>query len=967
MERAPRDPQFLEEANALLQAASEKPASSFLDLSAETLVQEDKGFQRHLYRSFLRAIATARAHDRNQVKNRGHFLPEIFNEAWGRELKSKKLARIALDQNISFLARQHALVTEAERSFHERWEELQGELYADQQPYAMDLIASLQKAPRSVQYTDREGNLKHKNIFGVTAIAPMGAGKSHLIEMCTTVIADSAIDRHLVLVVPSLTLQQQLLTKFRKDLPHLRIGALSGEVADDPSENELMIITVGAFNAHFRNNALQGQPIDMIMIDEAHHLTQPEFKQTWLEHWNGHTMGFTATPAYNLDKDARALLPHIVEHTNAMELIEAGRLNDGQIFTFLIDDELLQELAVHYGVELTKSELKVIVREILDSLVIDFVKPLIEEGRKGIIFCEPGDEAWNARELARRLEEDEGAKLSGGRSMRAAAMYSKGKNQHDILRRYREGELDIITTIDTGRESLDAEFNFVILNTSIDSRLSGRQKVGRGMRPNKQFGVTIYAQLINNITSLVPVRHNPFLIEEAFGQLPATFQQGRTLRSGPKESKPRTPQATPHEQPPEGVDISKLEPILQTILQRFDRRPIGESLRSGRQDAWILEGGLQPLHKILLGYNITEKRAMKILRAEGYMWRGKYEELDGRRRLVYYYGPEAIEYLRSKLPSGRAFNKEEAAAHLGISVRLFEYIESQPANAIEGKELVRPGRITAICYTEDTMALAEIALKKIPGMQPGDRPIREVAAEMDVSEAHIRSLLGIQDSKRYHVNKAFHLTQDEIAEAKRIFYSLPDAADTDKNLTAITEATGVQGRTIKRELEPEEQSLGEEKKYVNKQGRLLHGIMYPQEVWEPLQERLIKKYRSRQLEAHIILLNKKTLKSIVRNGSKQDIEEVAKTLASQGYTVEPITVVGNKDPSLSIEWPAVAALQREYGAPRRATKHGLIIDFSRLPVDSGDLNPAKIAYAQEIQKYFLRDDQLKTYDSPDLP
>lgn len=971
-EQFPREPQFLGEVNALLHAASTEPSIP-LDISAETISQEDRGLQRHLYRSFLRAIATARSLERNQASNRIDYFPTFFNERWLWELTSKKIATLALDSHLSFLARQHAVAHKAEQSFRERWEDLQEELYADQQPYAMDLIASLQKAPKVVSYTDRNGHIRQKNVLGVTAIAPTGAGKSHLIEMCTTVIADSAVDRHIVLVVPSLSLQRQLLQKFTEDLPHLRIGGLSGEISDSPAENDLMIITIEAFNAHFRNNSLQGQPIDVVMIDETHHLTEPQFKQTLLEEWDGYTMGFTATPAYSLDKDVRALLPHIIEHSNTMELIEAGRLNDGQIFTFLVDDELLQKVAAHYGVELSTGEIKAAVRMLLDNIVIDFVKPLIEEGRRGIIFCEPGDDAWNARELARRLSEEESAQLSDGRPIRAAAMYSLGKNQHEVMRQYREGELDVVTTIDTGRESLDAEFNFVILNTTVTSRLRGIQMVGRGIRYNERFGVTIYAQFINNVSSLIPEKHRPFFIEEAFDSIPSLFRQGRTLRSKPVHSKKSGAERQPKEainteSPKESsaiVDISSLKPILQTILTKFDRQPVGKSLLSGKQEAWVLEDNMQALHMALLGHDdIDERKAMKILRAAGYTWRGKREEVNGEKRLAHYYDREAIEYLLSKLPSGRVvFNKLEAAIYLGITVELFEYLENQPENAIKGQEFVRAGRKTAICYTEETLRHAKAIVQKVPGIQPGSKPASDVAAEIGIEVRTLRRMLGLEKSDRYHINKIFHLTAEEVSEAKRIFYQYPEALSTDKHLNAICDAVGIDTRIAKNEMTPEEKAQGVEKRYKDKRGYTLTGIVYPQQVWVKLEERL-RQLKPRPLEAHMIHLNKRTLGSMVRFGAKLNIEELVNKLTDQGYKVRKIAIVDNKGSSYAVSWEIIAALQREYGQPR-LTKRTPKLDFNRLPNGPYDVNPEKIAYAQEVQQRFLRPEQLQSYNLSD--
>ncbi len=957
-EQAPREPQFLEEVNTLLEAASSGAASlSLSNFEPEAPAQAELGFEGFVYRTCLRAIAAERARDRAEASEKITYLPSHFNECW--ELTTKKIAALALDPRTSFLARQHVVINEAKDSFNERWDELKKELYADQQPYALDLIASLQKAPKTAQYTDRQGKLRLKDVLGVTAVAPTGSGKTHLMEMCATVIADSAVHRSIVLVVPSLAALRQLLGKFREDLPHLRIGGMSSETHDPPDENELMILTSEAFTANFRNNHLDGHPVDMLMIDEVHHLTAPEFSQTWLEHWDGHTMGFTATPAYNLSKDVRAILPHVVEHSDIMSLIDDERLNDGQIFTFAIDDDFFEELAINYGIDLTEAASAETIRYAIDSLVIDFVRPLIQEGRRGIIFCEPGDTAWNARELARRLAETE---LDDGRTIQADAMYSEADNQHDIMERYFNGDLQVVTTVDTGRESLDAPFNFVIMDCTVKSRLRGKQITGRGTRRNEQFGVTIFAQFINNLISQIPLKHNPFLFEEAFDELPTEFHQGRTLRGYRSRQTPEGSQDSIQRRPARGaIDISTLSPLIQKALAKIDRHPVGESFRNTRQNAWIVEDGMQPLREALLGYDIHEKRARKILHNAGFTWRGKYEEVDGKKILVHYYSAEAIAHLHSKLPRGQVFNRLEAAARLGISAELFDYLVSQPANGIKGQEAVREGKKTADCYNEEAMAMAEIAVQKVPGTQPGDRPVQDVAEEMGIDKRGLQRLIGIQNSKRYFVNGAFHLTAAEIIEAKNVFYDMPEAQPTDKTLSAIAEKLEVDEGFVRKRVTDAEKAQGVRKRYKDKRGYTVYGSVWAEENWKPIVERL-EKSKPRPLEAHLIHLNGRTLSAMLRFGSDLDVEELAKDLTEKGYTVEHVAIIDNKITSYCVTWPVIAALQRERGEPR-LTRRTPKIDFDRLPAGPDDLDPGKIAYAQEIQQRFLRPEQLKRYEA----
>ena len=100
---------------------------------------------------------------------------------------------------------------------------------------------------------------------------------------------------------------------------------------------------------------------------------------------------------------------------------------------------------------------------------------------------------------------------------------------------------------------------------------------------------------------------------------------------------------------------------------------------------------------------------------------------------------------------------------------------------------------------------------------------------------------------------------------------------------------------------------------------------------------------------------------MVRFGSKADIKELTKELIASGYNVEEVAILDNKFISTCVSWPAIAALQQQRGEPRY-TRRTPKIDFARLPTGPDDLDPDKIAYAQTIQRRFLRDEQLKNYN-----
>lgn len=941
-------PQLIEEVETLLGTPffADERGYNIDDFSAESV-----GFKRFIYQAACRVLASAR-HDDRLIARPAPEQVRAWNENWTPTVR--KMAEIAFQyqNDVIPLANNLSLVNGATEFMDNNWDSLVDRLHADQQVYMLDIVSSLQKPPRNVRYVDELGDTFDYTVQGTTIVAPTGFGKTRLIETCVRMFEPgkvpetstrSSTPSRVLIVSPSVHLVEQTARELVDYLDGATVGVMHSDRKQPDAD--VVISTIEMFNAEFEAGRINGHPVSAVLVDEAHHLVEPQFRRTFVTQWRGPTLVFTATPAYDLDRDVRAIIPHTVEKTNILKSIEKGTLNDGQILTFFIDNHVYAKLLERYQVETTEAQKYAIIREVIDTLVLEFTQPLLQEGRRGIIFCEAGNEAHWANRLAERLQE---MTLPDGRNVRAEAMHSYANNQLDVIERFRNGQLDVITTVDTGREGLDANFDFVIVNCNIVSRLRGHQIVGRGTRRSEQFPTTVYGQFSYRTEGVHSERL--YSIEEAFGH--NTIDVGSTISKRNAEGR-RTARLS------EPIDISAFPDIINDILERIDRKPIGEVFVGGvnRNRRQVTEG-LISLPEILAGFSVTELRAKKLLRSEGFAWYGRLEgDEESGRRLVHYYTPEARDYLHEILPKGVQLTANEIANVYGL-----------PRAAIAGaiQKLGLTGRPVSrgasgrppICFNEEEqLAIATLAMT-IPGTAEGDRRLQQVARELGVDATVAWKWSGASEEGRIDLAGVRYLTASEVAKAKAEYEKTPIAEPDEMTLIRMAEAAHLNHQVISRNMTDEDWLAAIPKRYRDGRNYLRTTHVWPPDVAADIIRRM-QRFRSRPLEAHH--LPSSALRKIVRNFGVTSPEVVAEHLAQGGFAPEEYIVAGTRSMSRCLSWSAIAHLVEVMGEGKGKT--AIKLDFDRLPTGPDDLDPDKIRYAQEIQEQLLTSGERKKYDT----
>jgi superfamily II DNA or RNA helicase len=577
---------------------------------------------------------------------------------------ARQLGAIALEHatEVSDIARQLAIINTAEKTLADQESSFLGGLRPHQHPYLHDLIAFMDMPPSKITMMGSDG-LFERYLRGALVDAPTGVGKTVLIARTSVALGvgrplentERPQDRvRALIIVPSQTLVEQLTGKvgddtFRTFAPGIETSGYYEHEKNDQAD--AVVITIDQFTRTFRNGRLNGERFDICIIDECHHITEPLLQQTIAEHWHdGPVIGFTATPKYGTGKDASDILTHRIFHGDILDVLEGSDdvLNAAQLYEILVSyDTYLAGEILEASKNMNRAQVEQLV---LREATADYLMPQIQEGRRGILFCEQGggEASGYALKLASRLRR---ILRPDGTPLRVAVAGSinsgKGKddplNNTNIRAQYAAGELDFIVTVNWGREGLNEDIDSVTVIGTVTSPLKFLQEIGRGTRLSKRFPVTIYGHLFvsilnRNAQSLFSVLGFDEIDQGVvIGKKEGANSPPRTLHSGDSVTIRKAQDNT------DGIDLSLFPERLRALIQSIHTKTVAEVLY--HPDIFVhVPKGYRSFESIAHHVPGSRKMIKRHLRQEkGFACIGRYEE---NRTFVFYFEPAAEEYLR---------------------------------------------------------------------------------------------------------------------------------------------------------------------------------------------------------------------------------------------------------------------------------------------------------------------------------
>ena len=507
-------PQFVHETEALLMSPffTDEARADALYEDFSALGYEELGARELVYGGALRILAQARADERSiaRLQNPNTFNVEQFNSGW--HLTPSRLQTIARSyhEQTGRMARRLPILNNAEAAISDAGDGYAG-LHDYQKDYLTDIVAMLQKGPAPVILPEwYDGAAADPKVQGILLKGPTGIGKTALIARTAVSIGagkspiedssnpECAKPIRIALVAPSQALIAQLIGKtggglLRKLAPDIKVTPYYGEEKD--LSGDIVVMSKHMFIKDFSDGWIGDQYFDFVFIEEVHHLTEPEFLKAVIERWDGPIIGFTATSAYDKDKDAQNILRYGIDHGDMQTYMERGKLNKLELYTARFTREDFELAPTTRNATEQRPERQ----QALSSLLGEFAQPLVAQGRRGIIFCEPGEGSSHARTLSKELKK---LTLPDGTSIKADAIgsFQGGSNSLEnrrVIEQFNNGDIDVLATTIMGQEGLDfADVGFIGLATPLTSSLQFQQMIGRGTRLSKRFKTTVVGQFI---------------------------------------------------------------------------------------------------------------------------------------------------------------------------------------------------------------------------------------------------------------------------------------------------------------------------------------------------------------------------------------------------------------------------------------------------------------------------------------
>ncbi len=363
----------------------------------------------------------------------------------------------------------------------------------------------------------------------------------------------------------------------------------------------------------------------LLILDEAHRALGKKTRDAVKAFSNSIKLGFTATPNYSEFKKLANLLPTEIHNMSIREAVEEGLLCS---FSVIIaeTEANISEVSVTSDGEYNSAELERAVN--IESRNEAAVNLYVQEfsGQSGAFYCAGVD---HAEEVANKLNSQgiTAAVISGRQSR---------KVQQDILEKYQNGEIQVLTNADMLIEGFDAPRASVCINLRPTfSPVVAEQRGGRVLRINP-LDPEKHAYIVDFIDQNKNTKNQPI----SFAQIAeAAVILGRT-RVDYGNTTPRTGDRSPRAD----IKVAGLRVHTSTdevmrivgkiVEQKYVRAPEG----------WLNNFGVK---KITDRSPLTVQRHAEKYREEHPEWFQYY--LDSGGRVVEFFDPRLVDILANRL------------------------------------------------------------------------------------------------------------------------------------------------------------------------------------------------------------------------------------------------------------------------------------------------------------------------------
>jgi ATP-dependent helicase IRC3 len=301
---------------------------------------------------------------------------------------------------------------------------------------------------------------------------PTGSGKTWI--FCEYLSKNS--DRALI-ICPSIELREQILTICKK----FNISSVSKDLNKETKNHVITSMSL-CFDKNL--DKINDHKYDHIVIDEAHH-AQCETYKKFLENldFSCKILGCTATPERLDGKSLLDIFEILSFERNIYQLIVDGFLSDIEAYRIKTNQKISKR-----GIDFKSVELKELDNESRNKIILEtYFENCVN--KKTLIFCLNIEHCIRINDLL-KLEGIKSAYIHGKMNI---------KSRKEILKKYKTGEIEVLTNCQLLTEGFDEpSIEAIIITRPTASKSLYCQMLGRGLRKFEGKEVCYLYELTDN-------------------------------------------------------------------------------------------------------------------------------------------------------------------------------------------------------------------------------------------------------------------------------------------------------------------------------------------------------------------------------------------------------------------------------------------------------------------------------------
>ena len=323
---------------------------------------------------------------------------------------------------------------------------------------------------------------KWNHVDNILYQMPTGTGKTRLFTSIIRDINVWGLRRNLNYRVLIIAHRSELIEQSSRSLDkyHIKHGVLAGTMKDKRDLTQAIQVASIQTITHPSNRCLiEDLQFDFIIIDEAHHAVASSYQKLWEFCPDSKKLGVTATPWRMNNSGFARVFDAYIPSMSIKEFIQKGWLASYKYYSIPTNSEIIKSIEAIREFDIDGDYKNSALIEVFDTSKIR--AQLYESysknafGKKGIIYSISREHSEHICYQYRQHNI----------SIENIDSKTPTKVRENIIKAFKDGEIDIIVNVDIFSEGFDCpDIEFIQLARPTRSLVKYIQQVGRGLRKN---------------------------------------------------------------------------------------------------------------------------------------------------------------------------------------------------------------------------------------------------------------------------------------------------------------------------------------------------------------------------------------------------------------------------------------------------------------------------------------------------